>query len=142
MPGTDEIRKVLREELLEYLTGEGFAVLGAKDSPGYGEPPRAHNDGYGDQKDKSPDILAYDAAGKRRIFGIVRTGDDDLETEGSLTEYNVFLDQTDSETGEPYRLYIIIPSSKIQDLTALMTHYIHRDYWFKIVIVSSRKIGG
>ena len=142
MPEIDEIRILLRRELLEYLLADGFTVLAAKDTDGYVEPVPEHNDGYGDQADKSPDVLAYDPREKRRIFGIVRTGVNDLESEGSLTEYNVFLDQTDKMTGDPCRLYIIIPPSKIQDLTALMTHYIHRDYWFKIVLVSSTRING
>lgn len=139
---SDEIRSVLRQELLEYFLNEGFSVISAKESPRHSPPEPVHNDGYGDQRDKSPDILAYDPKGNHRIFGIVRTGDGDLETDASLTEYNVFLDQTDQKTGEPYRLYIILPASKIQDMTALITHYIHREYWFKVVLVSSVKITG
>lgn len=135
----EEKRQRLVEELLEYFHQQKFQTLSVCNSNDYPEPEPLHNDGYGDQEDKQPDILAYDGVEKCFLLGIARTGEHDFESEGSLTEYNVFLDQFDSHYGKPYRLYIIAPSSKIGQLTSLITHYIHREYWHKIVFVSSHQ---
>lgn len=134
----EEKRTLLLQELLDYFVELKFHILGARNVSGYREPRIIHNDGFGDQQDKQPDILALDETEERFLLGIVRTGDGDLDSEGSLTEYNVFLDQSDEVYGKPYRLYIITPSNYINDLTSLITHYIHREYWHKITFVSSR----
>ena len=106
---------------------------------GYHRPAPVANDGYGDQENKQPDILAYNPEKKCFVIGIARTGEGDIASEDSLTEYNVFLDQKDKLTGEPHRLFIIVPSSRVNDITSLITHYIHREYWHRINIVSSQK---
>jgi hypothetical protein len=134
----DEKRSRLVRELLEYFNEQKFQTLAARNVEGYPEPDPIHNDGFGDQEDKKPDILAYDGVEKCFLLGIVRTGENDFESEGSLTEYNVFLDQLDERYKKPYRLYIIAPANKISQLTSLITHYIHREYWHKITFVSSR----
>ena len=71
-------------------------------------------------------------------IGIVKTDGDEFDSEESLTEYNVFLDQKDTLTGEPYRLFIMVSSSRVNEITSLLTHYIHREYWHRITILSSR----
>lgn len=134
----EEKRVQLVHELLEYFLKENFETVAARDVSGYRQPQAIHNEGFGDQEDKQPDLIAFDRARQCFLLGVARTGEQDLESEGSLTEYNVFLDQVDDRFGKPYRLYIITPSNKINQLTSLITHYIHREYWHRITFVSSR----
>ncbi len=137
MIDSEEKRLKLVRELLEYFLNENFEAIAAKNVNGFVEPDAIHNDGFGDQEDKQPDVIAIDKSDKCVLLGIARTGEGDLESEGSLTEYNVFLDQADDKYRKPYRLYIIAPANRISELTSLITHYIHRDYWNRITFVSS-----
>lgn len=133
-----EKRLQLVRELFEYFQNQELELVAVRDSADYPEPEPIHNDGYGDQKDKKPDIVAFDRNRQCFLLGIARTGENDFESEESLTEYNVFLDQADDRYKKPYRLYIITPSNKISQLSSLITHYIHREYWHKITFVNSR----
>jgi len=135
----DEKRAGMTRELIDLFQEEGFRILGACGVAGYPSPAPIHNDGYGDQQDKVPDALAYDDQKKCFVIGLVITGDESLESEELLTEYNVFLDQKDAVTGEPHHLYILLPPALTSDLTALLTHYIHREYWHKLVLVPSER---
>jgi hypothetical protein len=127
----------LVDELVEIFLRDGFTITEVEGREDF-QPPRAFpNDGYGDQEDKSPDIYAYDPANKLHILGEAKTGSGDLETDHALTQYNVFLDQEDKRTGRRSRLYVILPSLKLPEFSTLITHYIHREYWQHIVLVSS-----
>ena len=99
---------------------------GAKE---FSSPLELHNEGYGDQEDKKPDVYAYDPSRRCYIIGEAKTGAGDLETEHALTQYNVFLDQFDKRSGDQAIFYIILPSGKVAEFNTLITHYIHRDYW-------------
>lgn len=129
----------LTRELVELFLHEGFLVSGADGVDGYTPPPELNNDGYGDQEDKAPDVYAYDQKRKVYIIGEAKTGKGDFETEHALTQYNVFLDQIMRTTGRPFYCYIIVPASLLASLQALLTHYIHRDYWHRLIFVSSSK---
>ena len=129
----------LLEELATYFQGEGFKILSARGLPEFPPPEPIHNDGYGDQQEKVPDLVALDEVNGHCVLGVVRTGDGDFESEGALTEYNVYLDQTDRYYKKPYRVYLIAPSERIHELNALITHYIHREYWHKVIFVSSKE---
>lgn len=124
-------------ELVELFQTRGFTILGA-DLPGFLSPKALPNDGYGDQEDKSPDVFAFDKKANRTIIGEAKTGEGDLETEHSLTQYNVFLDQFDEKTGQQAQFYLILPARKVAEFNTLITHYIHRDYWGSIVLVQSK----
>lgn len=126
-------------ELLEVLVAEGFTIIEVEGELGYPATLPLSNDGYGDQEDKRPDIYAYDGKKKRYVIGEAKTGDGDLETEHALTQYNVFLDQVDRRTGNRAALYVIVPAAKVPEFSALITHYIHRDYWQQITLVSSKR---
>jgi hypothetical protein len=119
---------------------EGFTVSAADGMTGYALPLELTNDGYGDQEDKAPDVYAYDAKRKCYVIGEAKTGAGDLETNHALTQWNVYLDQSHPRTGHPSYLYVILPSSKVPLFQALLTHYIHRDYWDRVVVVSSSRI--
>ncbi|HWP81221.1 MAG TPA: hypothetical protein VNN76_01045 [Bacteroidota bacterium] len=126
-------------ELLEIFKQENFKILAVEGLEGLPQPEPLHNDGYGDQEDKAPDIYAFDPVRKRYVIGEAKTGVADLETEHALTQYNVFLDQFHSSNRSQAVLYIILPSSRVPEFNSLITHYIHPDYWGNIVLVSSSK---
>ncbi len=136
----EDRHRQLVEELIQVFKREGFRILSA-DAPGYPSPAPLPNDGYGDQTPKAPDVYAFDKATQRHIIGEAKTGEDDFETEHSLTQYNVFLDQFDRSTGIQSKVYIIVPSEKIAEFNTMITHYIHRDYWQSLVVVSSNVSG-
>ena len=138
-PQDKEKHQSLIAELVEIFLRDGFAISEADGQKGYAAPRRLHNDGYGDQQEKAPDIRAYDAKNQQHILGEAKTGSADLETDHALTQYNVFLDQEDKRTGKKFKLYIILPSMKVPEFNTLITHYIHRDYWQNIVLVNSSR---
>ncbi len=130
----------LVQELVEVLQDEGFKILAAAGVNGYSVPKRLPNDGYGDQQMKSPDVYAFDAKNNQHIIGIAKEEESEFESEHSLTQYNVFLDQFDRTTGIQAKLFVIVPSAYIPQFNTLITHYIHRDYWRNIVVVSSKSL--
>ena len=134
-----EKHQSLIDELVGIFQSEGFTVTEAEGKAEFQTPRELHNDGYGDQEDKAPDIYAYDPTNKRYVLGEAKTGADDLETDHALTQYNVFLDQEDRRTRKRTKLYMILPSTKVPEFNTLITHYIHRDYWQNIVVVSSER---
>jgi hypothetical protein len=133
-----EKHTALIEELLDIFKERGFQILAADSIGTHPMTHLLHNDGYGDQEDKAPDIYAYD--GKRHccIIGEAKTGNGDFETEHALTQYNVFLDQFDKTSGLQADLYIIVPAAKLPEFNTLITHYIHPKYLESIVVVSSK----
>lgn len=132
----DDRRQQLVEELVLVFKREGFRILRAALAD-YSPPEPLPNDGYGDQQPKSPDVYAFDQTSQRQVIGLAKTGEEDFETEEALTEYNVFLDQVDRSTGRPAKLYVIVPGDKLAEFNTMITHYIHRDYWKNLVVVSS-----
>lgn len=136
-PEDSEKHQSLVDELIEIFQREGLSISEAIGRPDFSPPRELHNDGFGDQQDKAPDIFAYDTRNKYHILGEAKTGENDLETDHALTQYNVFLDQEDKRTGRRSKLYIIVPSLKLPEFNTLITHYIHREYWQNIVMVSS-----
>jgi hypothetical protein len=139
IPQDAEKHQSLIDELVEILIKEGCSITEAEGRKEFQNPRALTNDGYGDQADKSPDIYAYDPLRRCYVLGEAKTGRSDFESEHSLTQYNVFLDQVDRRTGNPFRLYVIIPSSKVPEFNTLITHYIHREYWHKMILVSSSR---
>lgn len=127
------------QELIDCLLREGFEIQSAAALEGYRRPPAVKNTGFGDQEDKYPDVVAFDPRARRYIVGTVRMTEYELESEDALTQYNLYLDLENNENREPHYIYIAVPASLVQSLTALITHYIHREYWYKVYIVSSKK---
>ncbi|MGB2869452.1 MAG: hypothetical protein WBD36_13435 [Bacteroidota bacterium] len=130
----------LVQELVDIFLREEFLISGADGIDGYSPPLELRNEGYGDQEDKMPDVYAYDETRKCYIIGEAKTGAGDFESEHSLTQYNVFLDQFHRITGNQAILYVIVPASKIPEFNSLITHYIHPEYWKSIVLVSSTNV--
>ena len=130
----------LVEELVEILKERGFRILGADNVPGCAPTRPLPNDGFGDQEQKTPDVLAFDKKNRSYIIGEAKTGEGDLETDHALTQYNVYLDQFDPREGTRATLYVILPAAKVPEFNSLITHYIHPDYWKQIVVVTSRAL--
>ncbi len=135
-----ETHALLVKELVDVFRTRGFRILGADGIPGIGPVTALPNDGYGDQQPKAPDVYAFDSTTGCYIIGEAKTGQGDFETEHALTQYNVFLDQFDKHSGAPAILFVIVPPSRLPQFNSLITHYIHPDYWAKIVIVSSKTV--
>jgi hypothetical protein len=130
----------LVSELVELFQHEGFNVSGADGIEGFYPPIELHNDGYGDQEDKMPDVYAFDEKEQQYIIGEAKTGKNDFESEHSLTQYNVFLDQIHPKTQKRARFFIIVPGSRVAEFNTLITHYIHYEFWSNLVIVQSKKL--
>lgn len=126
-------------ELVEVFKKRGFEILGVAGGMGFAEPLDLPNDGYGDQEDKEPDVYAYDQQRRCYIIGEAKTGNGDFETDHALTQYNVYLDQVHKRSGLRSFLYVIVPASKVPEFNSFITHYIHRDFWGNIVLVSSER---
>ena len=134
-----EKHQSLVDELVEIFQQKGFSITEAEGQSEFQPPRGLHNDGYGDQEDKAPDVYAYDPENKVHILGEAKTGVDDFETDHALTQYNVFLDQEERRSGKRLKLFVIVPSTKVPEFNSLITHYIHRDYWRNIILVSSTR---
>ncbi len=134
-----ELHQALVNELLNVFLEHKYKITGVDGVKEYPAPRPLHNDGYGDQKSKTPDIQAVDEASGRLVLGEAKTGEGDFETEHSLTQYNVYLDQFDKNTGKQALVYIIVPGSTLPEFNTLLTHYIHPEYWPSLVLVASTK---
>jgi hypothetical protein len=118
----------------------GLKIIGAVGAEEFDAPPRLKNEGYGDQEDKRPDVFAMDDKTGQYVIGIARLGENDLETDDALTQYNVFLDQFDPRTGERARMIVILPTAKVAEFNTLITHYIHPELWDCISVVGSQRL--
>jgi hypothetical protein len=125
----------LVEDLIRYFLQEGFVVHGAVDVPPYAPPSPVRNDGSGTALPKKPDVVGFDPMRKRIVFGLVKEDRIRMESEDSLEEYNVFLDHNHNLGDQASVLYVLLPQTLMQDFSALITHYIHREYWHRIVPV-------
>ncbi len=129
----------LAQELVDSLISAQCQIIAVKGINGYATPPFLHNDGYGDQCTVMPDTLAFDPLSKEFIVGIARLTREDLESQKSLTEYDVLFDQKD-KSGKPYRVVIIAPATLASEVTSVVTHYIHRELWHVLTIMASKKM--
>lgn len=132
---------LLIEELVQYFRSHHFTVHGAKGLSGHATPPSIPNDGYGDLRPRVPDVVGMDRENKRIVFGIVRETRKELDTEESLTDYNVFLDHRHAAGEQASTLVVLLPPSLLADFTEILTHYIHREYWHRVTPVVSRLMG-
>jgi hypothetical protein len=139
--GTDrnEERTLRTVELISYLTGMGVEIHGAIEVPGFASPPLIRNDGFGSGRPHRPDVIGFDPAQRCIVFGLVRLDGRSLDCEESLEEYNVFLDHNAGRGAQASRLYVLIPARFLQEFTSLITHYIHREYWHRIVPLEFRE---
>ena len=129
------------EELLQFFLSENYTIIGAANIDRYRRPDALSNDGYGDQQTKQPEVFAFDETNKRFVIGVAKTSEDDLESEHSLTQYDVFFDHKNSANGKHSRVCFILPPDSIAQFTGIITHYIHPDYWENLTIIPSKVAG-
>ncbi len=125
-------------ELLTFFSAEGFLIHGAVESPEHPAPPLIQNNGFGDGKSRRPDVVGVDRKNERIVFGLVRPDRASLDSEESLTQYNLFLDHKWNHGAGASMLYVMMPGDLVAEFTAIITHYIHREYWHRIVPVATK----
>jgi hypothetical protein len=129
-------RAAMIAELVRLFEARGYELHGAagmKDR----EPPSITNDGFGSGRPRKPEVIGYEPEGKRIVFGLVRENRKSLDSEESLEEYNVFLDHNAGLGKQASLVLVLMPPALIPEFTTMITHYIHREYWHRIVPVAS-----
>ncbi len=125
--------------MLQYLVRtfirEGYTVKGVRGLEGFGVPPTIRNRGFGSRRDRVPDVVGMDDLQKRIVFGVVRSDRKSLDTEDALEEYNVFLDHNEGLETQASLLLVLFPAGFLAEFTSMITHYIHREYWHRIIPV-------
>jgi hypothetical protein len=125
------------EELVRLFVARGYDVRGAAGIEGHDSPPPVRNEGFGSGKPHRPDVIGHDREAGRIVFGLVREKRTDLDTEESLEEYNVYLDHNAGLGQRASLLLVLMPPALIPEFTSILTHYIHRDYWHRVLPVAS-----
>jgi hypothetical protein len=133
-----ESRTKLIEELVRFFIDQDFEIHGVLGLEGYPKPPAIKNDGFGSGRSRQPDVIGFDHQGHRVVFGLARLDRRSLDSEDSLEEYNVFLDHNAGLKDQASRLYVMMPPRLVQHFTSFVTHYIHREYWHRIIPVGCR----
>lgn len=126
------------EELVDFFLSEQIVIHGVKGMDGFKTTPEIVNNGYGDFRPRIPDIIGLDREKRRVIFGIIKCERSELDSEEALTEYNVFLDHRSERGDEASVLYVLLPGEFLQEFTGMITHYIHREYWHRILPIVSK----
>jgi hypothetical protein len=105
-------------DLLEWFkNSKGFSINGVDLEQYSSKPGTVENkSNTGDGENKQPDIDAYDNSSQVYIRGEAKTGDDDLVSEHSITQFLLFAGMFNRNNNKPSLLYIIVPSSKIEKL--------------------------
>jgi hypothetical protein len=128
-------------DLVRLFETRGYELHGAIGMEGK-EPPAIRNDGFGSGRARQPQVIGFDAKSRRIVFGLVRVNREDLDSEDSLEEYNVFLDHNAGLGKQASLVLVLMPSTLIADFTAIISHYIHREYWDRIIPVASGQLPG
>ena len=131
-------RQHLRRELISHFIQEGYEIRGAAGVTGYPPSPAIANDGYGSGRPRAPQVIGWDVMRRRIIFGIVRESRSKLDSEDSLEEYNVLLDHNSRMGEQASMLVVALPEELLGEFASLITHYIHREYWHRVVAIGSR----
>jgi hypothetical protein len=124
-------------ELISYLENQGIEIKGVRSLDGWDPPPPITNDGYGSARPRRADVIGFDKIRQRVVFGLVRPDRMSLDSEEALEEYNVFLDHNSGSAGHASLLYVILPDNLASEFTSIITHYIHREYWHRIIMVGT-----
>ena len=140
-PSTVRSRDLLIQTLVDLLTGEGIEIKGARGIEGLEMPPEIANQGFGSARDKRPDVIGFDHSHRRIVFGLVRENRQSLDSEEALEEYNVFLDHNATLGERASFVYVMMPQDLVAEFTSIVTHYIHRDYWDRLIAVGSPLTG-
>jgi hypothetical protein len=132
-------RQDLVQELIDLFLSLSIEVKGARGIGGYPPTQPIANDGYGSAGPKRPDVVGFDPELRRIVFGLVRMDRQSLDSEASLEEYNVFLDHNAGLNEQASVVYVLMPQDLVNEFTGIVTHYVHRDYWHRIIGAGSRR---
>ena len=132
-----ETENSLRHQLVKYLRAEGIEIKGARGIEGMDQPPSVVNDGFGSSRPRRADVIGFDPKNRRVVFGLVRPDRGSLDSEDALEEYNVFLDHNAGHGEQASAVYVILPQELLNEFTSIVTHYIHREYWHRLVAVGA-----
>jgi len=135
-------REALVRSLIGVFDNAGYVIHGASGIEGFDHPPSIRNDGYGSGRPRIPDVVGFDRDRRRIVFGLVKTTRESLDSEDALEEYNVFLDHNAGLGESASVLVIMMPQDYLPEFMSIITHYIHREYWHRIVPVASGQLPG
>lgn len=131
-----EQRQRMLQAFVAVFQKEGYEIHGVRGLSGYDSPPSVKNSGFGSGRERLPDIAGLDRGRKRIVFGVVRPDRKSLDTEEALEEYNVFLDHNEGLGDQASLLLVLMPADLLPEFTAMITHYVHREYWHRILPVA------
>lgn len=120
---------------LASIFGRNGLVVRAIDGVTVKRPQIVKNSGIGDRQDKIPDIEAYDERHKRIIRGEAKTGDGDINSEHSITQFMLLASR--NLNGVSSWLYIIVPSRERYLLERTVSEHIPKEFQKNIGIVES-----
>ena len=114
------IHQGLVRELANWLEhSKGFRIFGA-DLPEYESPAIIANNGLGDGERKQPDVIAYDPVEGVFINGEAKTGEGDLTTQHTKTQFLLFSSLQNSQNRKSSWLYVIVPPNQIGPLESVI----------------------
>lgn len=131
--GRDQ-RHTMIQQLVDYFRRNNITVKAAVGIENLPLPQLFPNPGYGDQKRKQPHVLGIHNETGDVYIGLVKTRDQDLTDDSSLTEYDVYIDIASRRDG--IHIYLMIDEDRIHQFNSFITHYIHPDYWTSLTIVA------
>lgn len=139
--GESKKHQDLIQELIDNFKSEYEYRIDAADLEEWEEKPKLveNEDNIGDGENKQPDIDAFDEEEERCIRGEAKTGDGDIDTQHSITQYLLFSNRYNTKNDKPSFLYIIVPAKKRQELNDVIVKNVHKENWENIKMVSSQK---
>jgi hypothetical protein len=129
----DERRSMI-EQLVRHFRSNGIQIQAAVELDGFPLPSLFPNPGYGDQRRKQPHVLGIHEGSGELYIGLVKTRSDNIESESSLTEYDLYFDI--SARNPNIRICIMIHEDRVHEFNSFITHYIHPDLWDRLLIVA------
>lgn len=138
--GESKKHQDLVQELVDRLELKYEYRIDAADLEEWEEKPKVveNEDKIGDEEDKQPDIDAFDEDEERFIRGEAKTGDNDIGTQHSITQYHLFSSRVNSKNNKSSFLYIIVPAEKKDDLNDAIVKNVPRENWKNIKMIRSK----
>jgi hypothetical protein len=130
----DQERRLMIERLADYFRNNNIAVHAALDIPELPLPKLFPNPGFGDQRRKQPHLLGVHNDSGELYIGLVKTRNEDLMDENSLTEYDLYMNLTVDQPG--IRFCLMMHEDRIHQFNSFITHYLHPDFWPHFIAVA------
>lgn len=112
-----QLHKNLVAELAGWLANSKGYTIEAVDLEGYPQPNLVGNGSHlGDGGDKRPDIYAFDGVEEVHVRGEAKTGDGDLESPHTETQFRLFTDLYNPGNDKMSMLYTIVPPTEVAAL--------------------------